>query len=64
MLRTIRIAGSVLAQGTYLGTLADGQVMIDTGTRQHCGMPVQPRAVPRQANVTTRPALKRRMFSW
>jgi len=51
MLRTIRIAGSVLAQGAYLGTLPDGRVMIDTGAAQLSGMPIQNPAAERHNEI-------------
>ena len=56
MLRTIRIAGSVLAQGTWLETLADGSVLIDTGSSHLRGMPIQPPQVAgRRGAVATKP---------
>ena len=56
MLRTIRIAGSVLAQGAYLETLPDGKVLIDTGSARVSGMPVQsPKSLRHDEIVARKP---------
>lgn len=41
MIKTIRIAGEITAQGTHVRDHADGRMTISTGTKTFTGWPVQ-----------------------
>lgn len=43
--QTVRVAGSIVAQGPYLRTRRDGRVVVDAGGREIAGIPVHPMGV-------------------